>query len=204
MFKRSKGTSREITGDFKNPQIIAPTKGQERPKVKINYRPVKVFVYLAIAAIIFYFLFLSSFFQITNVEVEGVKSLEISDYVKTNLVGKNILTLRTGRFLADLNNKFPVLEEARIVRGLPATVKVTVVERKQSFIWCNTGSCYEVDNNGYIYQSSPRPTDKIVLNDTSNVQINLADKVASREFIAFFLSAIEEIDKLGLRKQLSN
>lgn len=184
---------------YRRPGIIGKTERQARAKPHLNSRFLKSLFYLLLTAAILYFIFFSGFFRIREIEVKGVKSEDIADYLHQTLIGKNILLLRTGAYLRTLSTKFPILEEARIERGLPGTVRVIVSERKQILVWCSKEKCWEVDNGGYAYQEIPRPTDKIVLNDESGMPIKSGDKIASVQFIRFFMQAIDEIEKLGIK-----
>jgi len=184
---------------YRRPGIIGKTERQARPKPHLDSRFLKSLFYLLFFAAIFYFIFFSGFFKIREVEVEGVKSEDVAGYLHRSLIGKNILLLRTGEYLRTLTAKFPILEEVRIERGLPSTVRVIVSERKQVLVWCSRDNCWEVDNSGYAYQEIPRPTDKIVLNDESGMPIKSGDKIASVQFIRFFMQAIDEIEKLGIK-----
>jgi hypothetical protein len=183
--------------NFRRPEIINKTK-REQVKRQYNFKPLKTIFYLIIFAACLYVVFFSNIFRIKQVEVEGVKSLEISDYIKQNLMGKNILLLQTGRFLRKTEKNFPILSELNMVRGLPGTVKVFLAERSQSMVMCNADSCYEIDNKGYAYQKTVKPRDKVVLVDEKNIAIKEGDRVLSDSFIYFFLSAVDELKGLGL------
>lgn len=165
----------------------------ELPKKVINYL---FYVLLALSAI--YFIFISDYFIIKEIKVENVKSVEIDDYVKMTLQGKNILFMMPGRYLEQLTEEFPILEEARIVRGLPSTVRVIVNERDQKFIWCNSTGCFEVDNNGYIFEKTAKSGDEIVLRDLSDIEVNYLDRVVSKQFIDFFMDALKGVKEIGL------
>lgn len=184
--------------NFRRPEIINKTH-KTKEKVRFNLKPLKGLFYAVVLAFIIYGVFFSSIFKISQVNIEGVKSVEISDYMKRELMGRNILFLRTGKFLRTLQKEYPVLSEVTIIRGIPRTVKLSIIERDQIMIWCNIENCYEVDNQGYAYQTIARPSSKIVLNDDKNQVIKEGDRVASESFIYFFLKTIEELDKVGIK-----
>lgn len=154
--------------------------------------------YLCLISAATYFIFISGFFDVKKVEIEGVKSVEIADHINRTLLGKNILFMMPGTYLNDLAKKFPILEEASIVRGLPSTVKIAVSERRQVLIWC-TDRCFEIDNNGYAYEEIPRPTDKIVVVDKAGAKYELGNKIVTRDFISFFLEAVNKIEENSLK-----
>jgi len=189
------GTSRFA----KRPEIISRTQEQKKKKFSINFRPLKNFLYLVVIIFVFYVVFFSSYFKIKSIEIDGVKSVEISDYLHRTLVGKNIVLFQTGSYLRDLVKEFPVLAEANIVRGLPNTIKVNVSERDQVLIWCNAAGCFNIDTYGYAYEKVEKPTDKVVLIDDGNVEVKDGARVTTPQFIAFFLDAIKQLDASGIK-----
>lgn len=182
---------------FKRPEIIGRTERQVIRK-RINFGLVKTVFYLLLIAAIIYCVAFSSVFKIKNVTVEGLKSVEIADYLKISLTGKNILFFLPGQYLENLTKKFPILQEARIVRGIPSTVRVIASERKQVLVWCSD-KCVEIDSHGIAYQEVLRPQDKIILDDKTNLPVNVGEQIVSSEFINFYLSVLEQMDQMGLK-----
>ena len=103
-----------------------------------------------------------------------------------------------GKYLRNLSTEYPIIEEAKIVRGLPSTIKIDVAERKQLLVWCSN-KCFEVDTRGFAYQEIPMPTDKLFLSDRSNIESKTGQQLVSERFIDFYLKSIDEMDKLGLK-----
>jgi hypothetical protein len=184
---------------FRRPEVITATEKSKRERYKPNLKPLRSFFYLFLLGLFIYVIAFSSLFKIKRVEVIGVKSVEISDYLNQSLIGKNILLMRTGSYLKTLSKKFPILEEASMVRGLPSTVKISIKERSQTLVVCNSQDCYEVDNLGYAYQKTSRPSDKVVLIDEKNLQIKENDKIFSNSFISFFLGVIDGFSKTNIK-----
>ncbi len=185
--------------NFRRPEIMAKTQKPEKQRVRLNFKPLKNIFWLAVMATFLYVMFLSSVFKINDVQIEGVKSVEISDFMKMNLMGRNILLLRTGKFLRSLEKEFPVLSEVSMVRGLPHMVKLSVLERNQTMIWCNSQDCFEIDNQGYAYAKIARPADKIILIDEKNQSIREGDRVASESFIYFYMTMIDQLNNIGVK-----
>ena len=191
------GVKLKHTSLFKKTEIITRTTRQER-KARINLAPLRSIFYILLIVGAIYLFFFSQVFNIKNVVIEGVKSIEISDYLKGTLTGKNIILLRTGKYLDELTLRFPVLEEAKIVRGLPSTVRIVVGERRQVLIWCQQ-TCFEVDLYGYAYQEIPAaPEGKIAIKDSAGTKYKVGDKIVSADYIAFFLSALDKVEANGL------
>ncbi len=184
--------------DLKFKSIVFSTQKQDVDKFRLPKKIFSLIIYFIILIAVIYFVFISDYFRIKNVKVENVKSVEIVDYLNQTLLGKNILFMLPGRYLEVLINKFPVLEEARIVRGLPDTIRIVVDERDQKFIWCNSEKCYEVDNNGYVFEETVKSDDVIVLKDMSNIKVNKLEQIVSKQFIGFFIQAIDGLKELGI------
>lgn len=191
----------EITS-FRKQEILSRTQKKEaggiKPVIKSVYRILKTIVYLVVFIAVIYTVFFSDYFRIKYIEPNGIKSPEISDYLNQSLKGKNILFFSPGYYVKSLAKKFPILREARIVRGLPNTIKIVASERKQVLTWCSI-DCYNIDNYGYAYEKVEKPSDRIVLNDLSTIKINQNDQLASAEFIDMYLSYLEEFDQLGVK-----
>lgn len=197
-----KGAGRDLKGGL----AFSATQKQKKKvsvKIKIPFLPyLRGLFYLAILLAIIYFVFFGSIFRIKNVEINGVKSTEISDYLNRELVGRNIILFSPGRFLKTLSSKYPIVEEAKIIRGLPSTVKIDLSERKQLLVWCSV-KCFEIDTRGFAYQEISTPSDKLYVNDKANIDNKVGDQVVSQRFIDFYLKAAEELDKLGLKPSQS-
>lgn len=182
---------------FRRPEIIESTKRQ-KVRHALNLKPLKYVIYLGIILAIIYEIFYSPLFKIKNVEIDGIKSVEISDYVNISLKNRNILFLMTGKYLNELSQRFPILQQARIIRGLPSTVKLVASERKQVLVWC-TNTCVEIDSHGFAYQEVTRPTDKVVLDDKTGIPLKVGDRIVSTQFIEFYLGALEQLDAIGVK-----
>jgi len=183
---------------FQNPKILGRTAPKIKTRKRINLHPLKTVFYLAVLFLLIYLIFFSSFFRIKNIDMDGIKSVEVSDYLQHTLIGKNILIFIPSTYLNTLTTKFPILEQAQLVRGLPSTIKIIAKERKQVLVWCSD-SCFNIDNHGYAYESSTTTNGEIPLNDKSQIKVNLGDRVSSPEFINFYLNALERLQEMGLK-----
>jgi cell division septal protein FtsQ len=186
---------------FKKKEIISNTAKAEKPKffsrLSVNFRPLKTIFYICVIFYGLYMAFASGFFNISEVKVEGIKSVEISDYIKRSFYGKNILVLRVGNILNDITRQYPVIDQIRIVRGLPRSIEVTATERHEALIWC-AQKCYKIDPDGNVYEETEQPTDKLYLKDNSSIAPTIGSKVASREFIEFYIKSSQALTNMGL------
>mgnify|MGYP001216182286 CR=1 FL=1 len=183
--------------DFRKVEIFSKTEKSEKPKIHLNFKPLKnIFVIVVVLAAAYYVLF-SPIFKIKDVEVEGIRSVDIIDKIKISLTGKHILFINIGNFLSDLTREFPVLEEVRVVRGLPNSIKVIGSERESALIWCSS-ECYKMDPSGYIYEKIDKPVDKIYIQQKDATEISLGQKVATTKFVMFYVSCVDGLAKQGI------
>jgi cell division septal protein FtsQ len=187
---------------FKKKEIITNTERAQRPKFfsrfSINLRPLKTILYIGLICYGLYMALASDFFKINEVRVEGIKSVEISDYIKRSFYSKNILVLRVGSILKDITRQYPVIDEISIVRGLPRSIEVHASERNEALIWC-VDKCYKIDPDGNVYEETEKPTDKLFLKDNSTIAPVIGSKVASSEFIEFYIRSAQALEGLGLK-----
>jgi len=88
-------------------------------------------------------------FRLKTIEVEGASSLATADIVKATLVYKNQPTL--GLDLEELRKRVEAVgwvKEARIVRLLPDTLVIAVVQRRQMAVWQHLGRQIVIDDHG--------------------------------------------------------
>ncbi len=90
-------------------------------------------------------------FRLKNVEVEGASPMASADIIKAAGVYQDQPLL--GLDLKDLRRrveKVGWVKEARIVRLLPDTLVVAVVERRQMAVWQHGGRQYVIDEHGQV------------------------------------------------------
>lgn len=184
--------------DLNKSNLLFGTKKDKKERFKLPKKIISFVLYVGILIVFIYLTFISNLFTIKNVEVENAKSIEIEDYIKISLLGRNNLLLTTGNFLDELIQKYPVIEEASISRGLPDRVKVILKERDYKFHWCNKTNCYEVDNRGYIIDETDKVKGKVVLRDLRDIPIKNNEKVVSAKFVSFFINSLERFSQFEL------
>jgi cell division septal protein FtsQ len=113
---------------------------------------------------IFYLLFVSPYFQITNIVVSGTKSIENNDvieFVKQNIGQKALFFNTTSYFLTDarkiekgISQKFILASEIKIAKKFPKTISVVVDERKSAITICKENGCFDFDQNGIPFKTN--------------------------------------------------
>jgi len=190
-------TKKQAIKEFRCREIVVKTDKLDRQRSNINFKPVQYFLGLLIIVSVCYYFFLSDAFKIKQVEVEGIRSVDIISKAKADLRGKNILTLNIGNFLCELTKEYPVIEEIKVVRGLPNKIMITGSERESALIFCSK-ECFKIDPSGYVYQRVEKPDDKIFLQEKIPIDIEIGQQVAGAKFILFYVKCVEEMQKMGL------
>lgn len=114
----------------------------------------------------FYFLFLSSFFQIKKVEISGNQKIALNqiESLIEEKAGRKIMTFSSKSiFLADFNkikkeflNKFPQAEKINLKRKLPDTLVVKIIERKEAAILDFPEKSFFIDKEGIVFEEVPK------------------------------------------------
>jgi hypothetical protein len=190
-------TKKNDVNDFKRREIAVITNRPEKQPIKVNFKPVKYFFGLLVIVCACYYLFLSDAFRIKEVQVDGIRSIDIISRAKTDLEGKNILTLNISNFLESLTKEYPVIEEIKVVRGLPNKIMISGSERESALIFCSK-ECFKIDPSGYVYEKVEKPEDKIFLQEKTPTDIQIGEQVVGTKFILFYIKCVDEMQKMNL------
>lgn len=86
------------------------------------------------------------------IEYSGLKRVKPADIEEIiNLQNLPIFMVDTQKVTTDIQNFFPDLKDIRVQATLPASVKITAVERKPVLGWTNGDQTVWVDAEGYIF-----------------------------------------------------
>jgi hypothetical protein len=190
----------------KNPKVI-PNLSRNKPNnvFKIPWPfIVKSLLLLIIVGGLFYLIFYSSFFNVSNLIVEGAQLTEESqvetlalDYLNSN--SKNIFTLSSTDLKRNLDSGLPLVSSVIIQKGIPDTIKVILEEREPAIIWETSSKRYLVDDQGYVFlklkdylqKKDLLTEDLIKLNDRSGLPVEKEQRLVSSSWIEF----VKQIDK---------
>lgn len=156
---------------------------------KIYWHKVKLFliiIFCFLLAITFYWLiFLSDFFQIKKININGVDNPEVieldiktyfysknqkfvPDFIYKILPGykdnqKNLLLFSSADCSQYLLNKYPTIEKLGTkldIKNGYLTINITL--REISFLLCKDIECYLLDNNGIIFGEAPETSGNLI------------------------------------------
>jgi len=148
-----------------------------------------IFLSFIIIIGLYWFIFLSNFFQLKNTTITGIENYEhvqtdidnyftnknqkfvplwleklLSQYLKQSIGHKNILLLSTKELSASLITKYP--EFAKVEPKLDirhSNLLVAIAYRDISFLLCRTVSeCYFLDNNGVLFAQAPQTSGSLI------------------------------------------
>ena len=73
-------------------------------------------------------------------------------------------------------------------RGLPDTIKVSASVYQSKIVWRTLARSYLVNNNGIVYKEVEGATDLPIIQDRSDLSVQLGSQVVSTNFIDFIIA----------------
>lgn len=140
----------------------------------------------------FYFLFFSEFFQVERIIISGQEKVSENDLrvlVEKKLENKILFSKTKSIFLINLNeikedilNDFPQIAEVKISRRFFDALNVVVTERLALAAWCREVQCFQIDNEGVIFEEVLMETGLIRIVDEQYLDsFVLGEKVMEKE-----------------------
>lgn len=175
-----------------------------------------VFGIVAVLAGFFYFLFVSDFFRVREISLNGNHLISDSD-LKSAMIGllsDNAFFWR-GLFGADhiffwrqpeiagLDSRLPLASAVRVaVDWRSRSVSISVEERSVAGIWCGSaGGCFVFDRTGFIFASAPAASGSLILrvvDENPNFGIGRYFLASAGQREDFF-RVVGELEKSGLK-----
>jgi cell division protein FtsQ len=121
------------------------------PNVSFSWRiaSLVLVVWMALAA---YALLFSSAFQVEVLEVEGLKRLTLDDLsLAVGITGEPVVSLNPGEIRQILLKAFPDLADVQVQVGLPASVRIVLIERQPVIAWVRGEDITWVDADGVVF-----------------------------------------------------
>jgi hypothetical protein len=145
---------------------------------------------LGIAAVIgfvIWFFTSAPWLAVRDIRIEGEATDETKAEIE-KLRGQNILWLSVTRPEAAIKEHQPAIEEIQILRGIPDTLRVKLIERQPAMMWQAGETWYTVDPSGFVYREQVIPkkedgsldfpgTDLPVVVDTRSVPVKITDVI---------------------------
>lgn len=166
-------------------------KSKTKRKKKISKKKLKlrliitfVFVTIIICAAVIIFLVNAPMFNIKKVEVsiENNNILtepEIKDLSQI-AEGDNIFNIGKRDIIEAIKSN-PYVENVKIKKSLPSTVKIEVEERSIRFQLDYNGKYINIDNQGYILEESPEKSDVILISGYSTTDLTYGNRLNEKD-----------------------
>lgn len=168
---------------------------------------------LCAAGTIVYFVFLSPYLQVANVNISGNQEVKIDELQKfvSERIGhgffifqtKSIILVSPAKLRAEMLELFPRLSEAELSRRLPRTLVLTVQERKPAAIWCRQEAegrdsirCFSIDLNGVAFREVGLESSAnlpILRGQNSNETFRLGSAVIQKDTLEKVLALEKEL-----------
>ena len=132
---------------------------RKKSKMAANYRKIIVVFVLAVFFNVFFF---SDIFRIENIQISGnqgaekndiknIISSDLSGYYAGIIAEDNIFLVNKKEIKEKLFVEFSEIEELKIKKVFPKTLKIEIVEKIPFVFWCRLDECYYLDNDGIAF-----------------------------------------------------
>ncbi len=188
--------------NYKQPKIYTARNQKESRKSfdvkKIHFRFV---VFLVVIVLALYTVFLSGFFTIEEIVVDGnelVSSEQIIDSVELN---RNIFFFDTDYYENLIEIRVPEIKQVVIYKGIPNAIKIEVLEYEKSLLWKSADKYYLVSSQGFAYKDVTNnfaDFEKLPLvEDYAAIKVCDNQQVTGPSFIAFVSIVDEQIESVA-------
>lgn len=167
---------------YVNPKIYEPTPPKPTPEFRVSPLIIKTAIAFGLIVIVVWVLFASPIFKIKHIQVKGQARPETLSAIKT-LNGKNIFLIGSHKSEAAMIRLQPGIKNIKILRGLPDSLIIELVERDPALVWVTQSKSYLIDKDGYVFKESESNLPKII--DGKNLPVALGDRISSTSFITF-------------------
>jgi hypothetical protein len=161
----------------------------KKPKKPISYYfPfIKYGLLLFLVLYALYFLFLSDFFKVKEVIIEGNSLVPKEELISFFPARKDIFLINNSKLKEEYLVQFREINNLEIYRGIPNAVKIVVVEREPRLIWQSSDKKYLISSTGLVIKeiSDASPFQLPLVVDKRSIPCKLGEKVVSDSFIAF-------------------
>ena len=193
------------------------------------FRIINLILIIGIFACLYFFIF-SDFYNITNIELFGnqiVSSDDILDITNDYLAKNRLLILKNKNiFLFNRNdlkkkiNEVVILQEIKIEKILPNTIRITLKEKDAALKWLTNNQEYLMDTQGLIIKryykfmapkifslveteepkEEEQKIDFLKVTNLASQEINLGDRVFNPEDVVFILDLTPKLEEKGYSK----
>lgn len=179
---------------------ILPTQPLKREPKRSKRWPIILLLLIGVGGIYWAF-FLSSLFTVQSVSVVGTNDAAVISLAE-RLKGENIFRIRTTTLAEDIRRAYPPVADVTVVRGLPHSVRLSMVLRKPMLRWQTPEGVYILDQNGESFsvgETEAYATLPKVL-DSSGFPVKVGQSIVSPSFIDFLYELQDQLPSQFNRK----
>ncbi len=142
----------------------------------------------------YWVVFKNPIFSVTKIDSQQ----KIPNYISNSLYGHNIFSISIADLYNSLKEAFPLAKQITIQKILPATIKITVVNREPVVFIRKNGKIYPVDDEAVVLKpSNSLPRDVIELRIDSDVKLQVG-KILDSEAVFSALELLRALKETGL------
>lgn len=175
---------------YANPNAYKSTPKREPKERHIPGWIIKLCLVVIALLFVTWFFFASSYFSVKTIQIKGRVSNQTKNAI-AKLYGKNIFLIGGAKAEDNLTRQEPGIKRINILRGIPSTVIVDLIERRPAIVWKTQDKSFLVDKDGYVYRDSDGQYPLVV--DDQNVPVRVGGRISTSTFIGFILGLNQKI-----------
>lgn len=166
---------------------VIPTGRIEAEKPRIHWGRVSLlFLGMGTAGLIYWFIYASPSFAITEVEVVGADAGLVKSITEP-LIGTNIFRINATAIEENSKQVYDPIERVSVVRGLPHKIRLEITLRAPKLRWQVGDTLYIIDSAGQVFSEGDTPEfsalPKVI--DRTNFPIEVGQRIVSPSFVTF-------------------
>ncbi len=174
------------------------------PKKPIQIRNiVRPIFYVFIVSLVFWWIFLSGFFTVKQIDVKGNRTVsgrevaeQLTNIMNSSILGKNIIFINTNKLAAQFADKHPQLSGIKIKKKFLNKIEISLTERQASLIWKTGNNQFVLSEDGRAYsQWSGGSTNLLIVTDGANLPVTIGQQVVPASFIVFTRQLISRLNE---------
>lgn len=143
--------------------------------------------------------------RVKNIRIDGTPTEETKAEID-KLYGHNILWLSVTRPETAIVQKQPSIKQIQILRGIPDTLRVKLIERQPAVIWQSGDNLFTLDPSGFVFKQQTLnkkedgsydypATDLPLIVDTKNLPVSVGQAIVRPQFITFVQQLRDRLPK---------
>ncbi len=172
-----------------------------------------IILFFTLAGFLIYLLFFTSSMKLTEINLNGLKSVKseeifkISDSIKNKIAfgivsfkpRNNILFFDTSLLKSRILSEFLVVKDVNISKEFPHKINVEIRERVPIGTWCSMTNCHYFDQEGVLWGNALRSSGSLLLNIDDLRILDKKPRMLSREILEPIQKAVLDLDTVGIK-----